>query len=42
VAAYGIQDYPTLVFFEKGQVIDEIAGLVPRQVIAAKLRALLR
>lgn len=42
VAAYGIQDYPTLVFFEKGEVIDEIAGLVPRQVIAAKLRALLR
>jgi thioredoxin 1 len=38
---YGIQDIPTLTFFKNGQVVDQISGLVPRQVIAAKLRALM-
>ena len=40
-AEYGIQDVPTLVFFKNGQVVDQISGVVPRQVIAAKLRVLL-
>jgi thioredoxin 1 len=40
-AEYGIQDIPTLAFFKDGQVVDQISGVVPRQVIAAKLRALL-
>jgi thioredoxin 1 len=40
-AVYGIQDIPTLAFFKDGQVVDQIVGVVPRQVIAAKLRALI-
>ncbi len=40
--AYGIQDLPTLLFFKHGQVVDQIIGVAPRQVIAAKLHALLR
>ncbi len=40
-AEYGIQDIPTLVLFKDGQVIDQIMGLVPKQVIAAKLRGLI-
>ena len=39
---YGIRDIPTLVFFKNGQIVDQIVGVVPRQVIATKLRALLR
>jgi thioredoxin 1 len=42
VAEYGIQDIPTLALFKNGQIVDEIIGVVPRQVIAGKLRALLR
>lgn len=41
-AAYGIQALPTLMFFKLGQVVDQIIGVAPRQVIAAKLHALLR
>ncbi len=40
--AYGIQDLPTLLFFKHGQVVDQIIGVAPRQVIAARLHALLR
>ena len=40
-AEYGIQDIPTLVLFKNGQVADQIVGVVPRQIIANKLRALL-
>jgi thioredoxin 1 len=40
-AEYGIQDIPTLALFKDGQVVDQIVGVVPRQVIAAKLRALI-
>src|SRR5262245_24620849 len=39
-AAYGIQEVPTLAFFKNGQVIDQISGVVPSRVIAARLRAL--
>lgn len=41
-AAYGIQNLPTLLFFRQGQVVDQIIGVAPRQVIATRLRALLR
>ena len=40
-AEYGIQNTPTLAFFKNGQVVDQISGVAPRQVIANKLRALL-
>ena len=38
---YGIQDIPTLAFFKRGQPVDQISGVVPKQIIATKLRVLL-
>jgi thioredoxin 1 len=40
--AYGIRKIPTILFFKEGQVVDSIAGAVPRARIAKKLEALLR
>ncbi len=34
-AKYGIQDIPTLVLFQNGQVVDQIVGLAPRSVLIA-------
>jgi len=36
---YGIQSIPALFIFKNGQVVDQILGAQPRQVIAAKLEA---
>jgi thioredoxin 1 len=33
----GISKVPSLVFFDKGAIVDHITGLVPRHIIAAKL-----
>lgn len=41
-AAYGIKEIPTLAFFKHGRMVDQITSLAPRQIIATKLRALLR
>lgn len=41
-AKYGVRDIPTLAFFKNGQLLDQIIGLAPKQMIANKLRALLR
>jgi thioredoxin 1 len=41
-AAYGIKEIPVLLFFKDGNVVDQIIGMAPRQVIAARLQALLR
>lgn len=38
-ARYGIQSIPALMIFKDGRVVDQIAGAVPRQVIAERLRA---
>jgi thioredoxin 1 len=38
-ARYGIQSIPALFIFKNGQVVDQILGAQPRQVIAAKLEA---
>jgi thioredoxin 1 len=37
---FRIRGIPTLLFFEKGQVVDQIVGLVPRGEIAARLKSL--
>ncbi len=37
---YGIRGIPTLLFFKDGQVVDEIVGVVSKQVITEKLGAL--
>ena len=39
-AQYGIRSIPTLLVFKDGQVVDQAIGVVPKQVLAEKLRAL--
>jgi len=39
-AQYGIRSIPTVLLFNKGQVVDQTVGVVPKQVFAEKLRAL--
>jgi thioredoxin 1 len=39
---YGIQTLPTFLFFRNGHVVDHIVGAVPKAVIRAKLKALMR
>ena len=39
-AQYGIQSIPTVLLFQDGQVMDQTVGVVPKQVFAEKLRAL--
>jgi thioredoxin 1 len=38
-AQYGIRSIPTLLIFQNGQVVDQAIGIVPKQVLAAKLAA---
>jgi thioredoxin 1 len=40
-AAFGIKEIPVLLFFKDGKVVDQIIGMAPRLVIAARLQALL-
>jgi thioredoxin 1 len=39
-AQYGIRSIPTVLLFKGGQVVEQTVGVVPKQVLAAKLRAL--
>lgn len=41
VTEYRVQDIPTLAFFKNGLMVDQISGVVPRQIIATRLRSLL-
>jgi len=41
-AAYGISGIPTLLVFQNGEVVDQIVGAVPKQVLAEKLKARLQ
>ena len=36
---YGVQSIPALFIFKNGQVVDQLMGAQPRQVIAARLEA---
>lgn len=38
---YGIRNIPTILFIKNGQVADKQVGLAPRNVLEAKLKALL-
>lgn len=39
---FGIRGIPTLLFFKNGQVVDKQVGLVSKDVLKAKLEALLK
>lgn len=38
---YHISAVPTLLLFQAGQVVDQVVGVAPKRVLAAKLEALL-
>lgn len=38
---YAIHSIPTLLFFKNGKAVDQAVGVVPRQVLAEKLRVLI-
>ena len=40
-ANYGVKSIPTLFIFKGGQVVDQVVGAVPKQLLADKLKALL-
>ena len=37
--AYGIRSIPTLLIFKGGEIVDQIVGAVPKNVIAEKLNS---
>ena len=39
-AQYGIRSIPTVLLFKEGKVVDQTVGVVSKQVLAQKLRAL--
>lgn len=39
---YGIQAIPTLVFFQQGQIVDRVVGVLPQSLLNEKLNALLQ
>ena len=40
-AEYGVRSIPTILFFKDGQLVDRHVGYSPREVIEAKVKALL-
>ena len=39
---YSVRDLPILLFFKDGQLVDHNIGVVPKEVIAVKVKALLQ
>ena len=39
---YAIRGVPTLIFFKKGQVVDQVVGGLPEDALVAKLNSFLR
>lgn len=42
VARYGIRSVPTLLFFQDGQVVERVIGVVPKKVLTDKLNSFLQ
>jgi thioredoxin 1 len=38
---YGIRNIPTILFFKNGELVDKQVGAVPKNILVAKLEALL-
>lgn len=38
---YGVQTIPTILLFKRGQLVDHIVGIVPKAVVAQRLKILL-
>ena len=34
---YGVMEYPTILFFRRGEVIDHVTGLTPKNVMISKI-----
>jgi thioredoxin 1 len=34
---YGIIEYPTILFFRNGEVVDHAVGLIPKNILIAKI-----
>jgi len=39
---YGVRSIPTILIFERGQVADQVVGLVPKELLASRLETLLQ
>src|SRR5216683_2154167 len=39
--AFGVTEAPTILFFRSGQIIDHVIGLVPKNVLIAKIESAL-
>lgn len=40
-ARYGVMSLPTVIFFKKGEPVDEVIGAVPREEIEVRIKSLL-
>lgn len=38
---YGIRSIPSLLFFKKGQIVDQVTGVLPKKELSDKLNSLL-
>jgi thioredoxin 1 len=38
---YGIRNIPTILFFKNGQIVDKQVGAVPKNILVAKVEAIL-